>query len=78
MEKIVTTTYKGRCPRCGKEQIDSDPAKVDIDCWDCLVNANLERDDIKRDLETAIKSSTKISKIGLRQALEIVKKYDRT
>ena len=71
-------TYLGNCPRCGKKQEDSEQDHVDIDCWGCSVNANLERHDIMREIEEAIRVSDKFKeKAGLQRALEIIKKYDR-
>ncbi len=77
MEKITTITYKGNCPRCGKEQVDESSKKVDIDCWDCSVNVNLERHDIMRDIAAAIKDADMFyERAGLQTALEIIQKYD--
>lgn len=82
MKRIVTITYQGNCSRCGKKQIDEDPVGVDIDCWSCSVNANLERHDIIRDIENELQetnlSTFRLIRLrpGLERALEIIKKYD--
>lgn len=77
MKRIETITYQGNCPRCGKEQTDRESKNVDVDCWDCSVNANLERHDIIRDIEKVIEDSDSNTKIGLSVALDIVRKYDK-
>ena len=73
-------TYLGNCPRCGKEQENSEQNHVDIDCWGCSVNANLERHDIIRDIEDEIKNNdwsvSQLNNNGLKRALEIVRKYE--
>ncbi len=73
-------TYVGNCPRCGEKQESTDKKDVDIDCWGCSVNANLERHDIIKDIEDEIKNSdwstSQLNEPGLKRALEIIKKYD--
>lgn len=69
-------TYIGNCPRCGKEQKGDKESEVDFLCWNCSVNANLERHDIMRDIEIEIKKSGGLVKLGLEKAIDIVKKYD--
>ena len=69
-------TYIGNCPRCGKVQESTEESAVDVDCWGCSVNANLERHDIMKDIQNAIKTSDIQEVAGLLKALEIVKKYD--
>ncbi len=73
-------TYIGNCPRCGEKQESDKKSEVDIDCWSCSVNANLERHDIMKDIEDEIKNSNQSTSLlnnhGLKRALEIIKKYD--
>lgn len=77
MKVKVTTTYLGNCPRCNMPQEDSEQSHVDIDCWECSVNASMELHDIIRDIKSAIIPSDAANEnTGLKRALEIVRKYD--
>ena len=70
--------WLGNCPGCGKIQESIDKIEVDIKCWDCSVNANIERNDIIQDIKKALENPNNYKlHAGLSLALQIVKKYER-